>query len=140
MTLEEHQRSIEEFKRRLPDAQEKALRKAAILMVATSRRKHLSGPRMPRGVSGGFDGSTLASKTGMIMRIHYLLKRTGSEVTGQVGMNLTNRGYNYPAAHEYGKGRMPERPWLRPAVAAHQKELYELIVAEAMKNLGSKYS
>jgi len=105
----------------------RAYKRTAIQMVSTSRGKHLSGPRMPRGVGGGFDGSTLASKTGMIMRVHYVISESGGEIVGRVGTNLTNRGYAYPRAHEYGLDKMPERPWLRPAVAAHQQDLVDEI-------------
>jgi len=139
MTLEEHAASIRAMQDQMPDAVERAMRRVAILMISDSRRKHLRGPKMPRGVSGGFDRSTLASKHGLIMRITARFTRTAIGVTGEIGTNLTNEGYSYPRAHEYGIGRMPERPWLRPAIAGRQDELNDEIIAETMKTLGPNY-
>lgn len=90
-------------------------------------RHHLHGPKMPRGVTGGFSNSTLHSRVGMRQRLAVRAKKRGSRVTISVGTNLTNRGYSYPRAHEYGLGKMPERPWLRPSVKAKKKRLLAVI-------------
>jgi hypothetical protein len=140
MTLEEHAASVRTMQDKMPQSVERAMKRIAILMIADSRRKHLSGPKMPRGMGGGFDNSTLASKHGLIMRITSLIERVAGGVTGRIGTNLTNKGYPYPRAHEYGLGKMPERPWLRPAIAGRQQELADEIVSEILKSLGHEYT
>ena len=140
MTMKEHEADVRRVARRMPQIVAKAMNTVAPQMVATSRRKHLSGPRMPRGRSGGFWRSTLASKTGMVRRIHHKVKIKGKTVEGAVGTNLTNQGYSYPRAHEYGLGRMPERPWLRPAVYAHQDDLQKEIVQGYLRAYGRRYT
>lgn len=124
----------------MPEVVEKAMKRVAVIIIAESRRKHLSGPKMPRGVSGGFDNSTLASKHGLIMRITKQIQRIADAVVGRIGTNLTNKGYPYPRAHEYGLGKMPERPWLRPAIATHQDELNQEILEEVMASFGRRYT
>ena len=113
-----------------------ALRKAATEVNAYAIRNKLHGPKMPRNVSGGFDGSTLHSKTGMRHRLAYRLHSAPSRVSVAVGTNLTNRGYSYPRAHEYGLGRMPERPWLRPSIIKKLPRTKELILDAWMDAYG----
>ena len=100
------------------------MEKVAEEAIAYSRRKHLSGGTpMPRGVTGGFDNSTLASKTGLRHRITKRGTTSGKTVTVKVGTDLNNKGVVYPRLHEYGIGKMPERPWLRPSIKAKQSRL-----------------
>ena len=120
------------------------MKDAAFEMVRDAREKHLSGPKMPRGKTGGFDRSTLLSITGMKNRmtkeeaIH--LGVTDGEAQGWIGLNLTNDGYPYPRAHEYGEGKMPERPWLRPAVYSNQAYLSERILKRILDGYGRKFT
>jgi hypothetical protein len=66
-------------------------------VLAYAKSKHLH-KKMPRGVTGGFSGSTLGSKTGMRQRLtkkSEIRVHVGQETTVKVGTNLTNRGYSY---------------------------------------------
>ena len=124
LTLEQLKRKIERWggvKGRL--ALMRGMEMVGEEVIAYARRTHLHGPRMPQGVSGGLYGSTLDSKTGMRHRITKKSKIIGTDITVSIGTNLTNAGVSYPRLHEYGIGKMPERPWLRPSVYKKRKRL-----------------
>jgi hypothetical protein len=122
LTFEQYKRKMERWGPKGIAAVERGMEETAERVLAYAKSKHLH-KKMPRGVTGGFSGSTLGSKTGMRQRLTKKSEIRGTSVKIKVGTNLTNRGYSYARAHEYGLGRMPERPWLRPSVKAKQSLL-----------------
>ena len=130
MTMEQYEAKIKKWAKKAPESLRLALEKAAGEIIVYAQGRKLRGPKMPRGVPGGFDGSTLAAPTGRLRGS--LTKRvtvSGGRVVAQVGTNV-----KYAAIHEYGgrTGRnksveMPERPFLRPSVAAQKSRTLEII-------------
>ena len=130
MTMEQYEAKIKKWANKAPESLRLALEKAAGEIIVYAQGRKLRGPKMPRGVPGGFDGSTLAAPTGRLRGS--LTKRvtvSGGRVVAQVGTNV-----KYAAIHEYGgrTGRnksveMPERPFLRPSVAAQKSRTLEII-------------
>lgn len=51
------------------------------------------------------------------------IKQSGRRLTAEVGPV----GVRYARAHEFGVGRMPERPVIGPAVKAQEKYVYRLL-------------
>ncbi len=129
-TIEQHQTDIKHWGPRGIRMLQSTMEKVGEEVLAYARREKLHGPAMPRGVSGGLKGSTLATRSGGLRRS--LTKKSsvrGTEVKVEVGTNLTNKGHPYPRYHEYSSpgGMIPERPWLRPSVMAKQERLREEI-------------
>jgi len=146
MTMEQYEAKIKKWANKAPESLRLALEKAAGEIIVYAQGRKLRGPKMPRGVPGGFDGSTLAAPTGRLRGS--LTKRvtvSGGRVVAQVGTNV-----KYAAIHEYGgtieaKGggrlhfviggvhyspksvKIPERPFLRPSVAAQKSRTLEII-------------
>lgn len=128
MTMAVWQRRIRRLSKRMPDVVEGAYIRAAAAVVGHAQKRHLRGPKMPRGVSGGFSGSTLSAPTRRLRgSLSQKVKVTADRVVARVGTNVTNRGYSYPRAHEFGLGKMPERPFLRPSVEAKRENTAEEI-------------
>lgn len=119
LTFEQFKKKMEAWGPRGQVVIRRSMEETAERVLAYAKSKHLH-KKMPRGVTGGFSGSTLGSKTGMRQRLTKKTTVRGTETTVKVGTNLTNRGYSYPRAHEYGLDKMPERPWLRPSVKKKQ--------------------
>ena len=140
MTMPQLDAAIKGVGSRMPQLVAMGMEDAAIVMKRDIRSEHLSGPKMPRGKTGGFDRSTLLSITGMKNRVASKVEVTNGEAQGWVGMNLTNNGYNYPRAHEYGLGKMPERPWLRPSVFGEQGYLLDRIVQRILDGYGRQFT
>ncbi len=123
-TLEQHKKDVEHWGPRGVQMVQDAMEKVGQEVIAYARKTHLHGPKMPRGVSGGFEGSTLGVvSSDLRKRLTIKSSVKAAAVTVAVGTNLKNRGYPYPRAHELGLGKMPERPWLRPSVKAKQDKL-----------------
>ncbi len=123
LTLDQLKRKIETWGPRGILAIRRGMEDTAVSILAYAISKKLSGPTMPRGVSGGFDGSTLGfgREPGLRTRLSQKTTVRGTEVTVKVGTNLKSaRGFPYPKRHEYGGGQIPERPWLRPSVKKKQ--------------------
>jgi hypothetical protein len=129
-TLEAYERRLRRLSKEMPEVVESAMIRAAMAVIAHSRKRHLSGPRMPRGVGGGLGGSTLAvgsGSAGLRSSLAYKVKVEPGRVEARVGTNKTNQGYSYPRAHEYGLGQMPERPFLRPSVQSKRQNTVDEI-------------
>jgi len=116
-TLQQHQDKIKNWTPRGLAILEYRMEKVARIMLADAQRNKLRA-------SPGFNPNILHEVSGNLIR-SLTVKMTTSKtsVTGQVGTNLTNRGYSYPRAHEYGLGKMPARSWLRPSIAGRQDML-----------------
>ena len=130
LTMEQYQQKIKRWMKKSPKALKRALTQGATEIIAHAQRSRLSGPKMSRGVSGGFYRSTLKSQTNTLRRsLTKTIDVSSARVLAQIGTNI-----KYAAIHEYGgqTGRnrsvtMPERPYLRPSVMERQSRVLELI-------------
>ena len=144
-TMEQMQDKIQRWMRIAPKELKEVLLKGAKLATKEAQSKHLSGPKMPRGV-GGTTGATLAVQSGRLRRsINENVTVSKDRVVAQIGTNV-----KYGRIHEYGgtiknafgKGitvKMPERPFLRPSVKEKKPRIMELILdgfMEAYKKSG----
>lgn len=107
------------------------LSQGAELVRREAQEKHLSGPKMPRGV-GDPNNATLAVQTGTLRRsISQRIKVALGDVQAEVGT-----GVNYGRKHELGLGNMPERPFLRPSLERKHSEVFKLIREAFFKSYG----
>lgn len=105
-----------------------SLKKGAMVVVREAQEKHLTGPRMPRGV-GSLTKGTLAVISETLRRsIAFRVTAKPGEVRAEVGTNV-----RYGRAHELGLGRMPARPFLRPSVDTKKPEVMRLLLEGFMK-------
>ncbi len=133
MTFEQFREKLIRWSAVLPKEMKKALTEAAHTVQREAQEKHLSGPRMPRGV-GDETNATLSSSE---PRHSFRLRRSiaidvvvkPGEVSATIGTNMP-----YARIHEYGGMMsapgagfrvMPARPFLRPSLAAKHHEIFE---------------
>ena len=127
LTMEQLQGKIQRWMRIAPEKLKKALLKGAKIATKEAQSKHLSGPKMPRGI-GHPTRATLAVQTGRLRRsINERVTVSKDRVTAQVGTNV-----KYGRAHEEGLGKMPERPFLRPSIEEKKPRVMELILDAMM--------
>lgn len=132
--MEEFQQKLGRWWTLYPREAKQALTKAALLVSNEVQGRHLTGPKMPRGVGGTTD-ATLATQSGRLRRsIWHSVEQLGpSTVSARVGTNV-----RYARIHEYGGtiqnawGRnirvtMPERPFLRPSLEKMRPRALEII-------------
>ena len=113
-TLEEHHKKLLGWNVRGLNILEYRMERVARTMLIDAQRYKLHA-------APGFNRTALHMVSGNLIRsLTVKMKRSKTSVTGQVGTNLTNKGYSYPRAHEYGTGGMPKRPWLKQSVAGRQ--------------------
>ena len=133
---------VEELKNKLmrwsvvaPKELEITLRRAAELVIKEVKTQHLSGPKMPRGVgadSSGFGNATLGVVTGTLRRsINKKVSVTPGKISATVGTNV-----KYAPRHEFGQEGMPERPFLRPSLAAKHDEVFKYIREAFLNSYG----
>ena len=132
LTMEQLQGKIQRWMRVAPEELKKALLKGAKIATKEAQSKHLSGPKMPRGV-GNPTRATLAVQSGRLRRsINERVTVTKDRVTAQVGTNV-----KYGRVHEEGlevRGhKMPERPFLRPSVEEKKPRIMEMILDAMME-------
>ena len=134
MSMEQLQGKIQRWMRIAPEQLKKALLKGARVVTKEVQSKHLSGPKMPRGM-GDLTRATLAVQTGRLRRsITERVQVSRDRVTAQVGTNVP-----YGRKHEKGLEKMPERPFLRPSLEAKKSRVMEMILdgfMEAYKKSG----
>jgi phage gpG-like protein len=130
--------NIEAFRARLlrwsqiaPKEVETVLKQGAELVRREAQEKHLSGPKMPRGV-GDEENATLAVQTGTLrrsisLRVHVAEGKIQAEVGTKVG---------YGRKHELGLEGMPERPFLAPSLKRKATEIFNMIRAAFFKSYG----
>ena len=141
INLEQHQAKNKAWIDNAPRTLQSRMEKVARIMLVTAQREHLHAAQpMPRGVTGGADNSVLSMQSGNMIRSlatksAVQTKTEKTKVVVKLGTNLTNRGYSYPRAHEYGLGKMPERPWLRPSIKKNQ----ELLRTEIKQGMVAAY-
>jgi len=141
MSLQSYETKMRNWQRKMPLELERALGVAAAEVIGYTQKKRLSGPKMPRGESGGFFGSRLAvgQHYGGHLRdsLTKRVKVTGQKVTAKIGTNV-----GYGAVHEFGKSvkrgskmiKMPLRPWLRPSVQEERPRILKQILAAMMRS------
>lgn len=132
-----------------PKELEKTLRIGAEMVRKEAQLHHLSGPKMPRGVGGGWNwavgkgfgasqsvtgNATLGVVTGLLRRsIAMRVSVKPGAIEAMVGTSVW-----YGRLHEFGNktwsigkgfgsGHMPARPWLRPSLQHEHKAIFEMI-------------
>lgn len=119
-TMEQFKRKIERWQRDQPEAVEKGMRKGLERMVGTAKLKHLSGPKMPRGVGSKTHGTLQPRSGDLRAAMGKKIKRTGTGVHGYLVNSMV-----YAAVHEYGYPpmRMPQRSFARPSINDEMEHL-----------------
>lgn len=132
MKAEEWQEFIEKAPEEMVKKIEEVLNVSAREVVSDAKSKHLSGPKMPRGV-GDLWNATLQPHTGDL-RNATMAERVRMDKGG-----LRARVYNnmeYAPKHEFGTARIPQRPFLWPEVARKRDEVKKRIAEIAKEVLG----
>lgn len=122
LTFEEFREKLVRWAARMPQEAKKALTEAAETVRREVQAGHLTGPKMPRGV-GHDTEATLAVRTGRLRRSIAIGVTVDKEkVSATVGTNVW-----YGRIHELGEGGMPERPFLRPSLAAKHSQIFTML-------------
>ena len=141
-TPEEFQKKIKRFAKKQPELLKRALAKSAEMVTSEALTKHLSGPKMARGV-GSKTNATLQPSRAADLRtsVNWKVKVNSSRQIAQVSSNM-----KYSRIHElggtinhnnlFGKGikatiKMPARPYLSSSLKAKRREIVDNIL-EAM--------
>ena len=126
MSMKEFYDKVSRWMKEFPKEAERVMGGAALSVYNEVVEKHLSGPRMDEGI-GSKTRATLARRTGdLVSSIAFRVKRAGSRVSGEVG-NWKNPLF-YAPLHEYGRGKMPERSFLRSSLNAKRKSIREIFL------------
>lgn len=137
--IKELQAKLERWARVAPEEVKNALRNGAEMVRAEAQFNHLNGPKMPRGITGGFANSTLGKVSGNLysrMSIRVMANQQG-KFSAEVGTNVRGKfGEPYPRYHEYGLHGMPERPFLRPSLEKKRPEVFDSIAKAFMASYG----
>ena len=123
-------------RKKMMPAVAQALRKAVEVIRRTVLIRHLSGPRMPRGVGSDMN-ATLARVTGDLagsVKTDVKMERNDIRAFVMAGGGAARA---YARAHEYGapSRNLPRRPYIGPAVEVKRRNTLKLI----MKALGRSY-
>jgi len=132
MSMEQLQDKVQRWMRIAPQQLKEALLKGAKFVTKEAQSKHLSGPKMPRGV-GDLTNATLAVQSGRLRRsINENVEVSKNRVIARVGSNVI-----YAKVHEKGltvRGhKMPERPFLRPSLEVKKPRVMEMILDSFME-------
>lgn len=130
LTFKQFQQKVNRWAKENPKAVEEALAAGALMVSGEAVEKHLSGPT---SAGGGFFGESLS--VGKRKGLGGTLRRSiserikgGKNPSATVGTNVV-----YAPIHEYGLGRMPQRPFLRPSLEKRRKDVMELILRKIME-------
>lgn len=131
MNMKQFNDKVNRWMKDFPEAVEKALGAGAAMVHGEAVEKHLSGPKMPRGV-GSLTKATLqpSRRAELKNSISFRVLKKGSSLIGQVGN--WKHPLPYAKLHEYGLGGMPKRPFLSSSLKAKKKQIVEFIL-KAMK-------
>lgn len=137
LTWAQWQRKVQSWHRKFPSAVHMAIDKTLVEMVGHAQEKHLSGPKMPRGM-GSRDHATLQPRTGALR--NYMAKRSQSRADRIHGWLINN--LKYAAVHEYGREtrpgvKMPERSFARATVDQKKDDLRENIKKAVLRAYGN---
>lgn len=97
MTLSELQAKIARWQKDGPQSLKRTLTEAALMVTNEAQLRHLSGPRMPRGVGSATTATLAAPHNRLRGSIHKDIVVTPNEVRARVGTNV-----EYAAIHEFG--------------------------------------
>jgi len=132
--IKEFQQKVERWCRVAPEEVKKALKLGGEKVRAEVQFRHLSGPRMPRGI-GDPVNATLGTGSGdwrlknsIALRVMAL---ESGKFSAQIGTNVP-----YARKHEYGLEGMPERPFLRPSIEKKRPEVFDTIAKAFMESYG----
>lgn len=136
ITLEELRDKLTRWSVVAPQACKKALTEGAETVRREVQEKHLSGPRMPRGVGDPTDATLQPISNTLRRSITKEVTVKPGEVSAIIGTNVV-----YAARHEFGyesytkisrgfgtylrKGTTPARPFMRPSLAAKREEVFQ---------------
>ncbi len=129
-TPEEFQKKLQRWAKKAPKEIKDAMDRAGLIVQREVQEKHLSGPKMARGV-GSMTRATLgtASKQWFLRRsINVRSRLSGSRVSLKIGTNV-----GYGRKHEEGLEGMPKRPFLAPSIKKKKNEVMEEIAKGFMK-------
>ena len=126
MTMKQFYDKLNRWMKEFPDEAAKVMDTAGMEVHKEIITKHLSGPRMEPGV-GSKTRATLARKTGdLASSIAWRVKKAGGRIAGEVGN--WKLPLPYAPLHEYGRGKMPERSFLRSSLNAKRKMIREMFL------------
>lgn len=123
---------LERWVKVAPEEVKKVLTLGARKVQTEAKTRHLSGPKMPRGL-GDPDNATLAVRTGRLrssIAIRVMALQSG-KFSAQVGTNV-----KYGRKHEMGLEGLPERPFLRPSLEKKRPEIFKMIEEAFLKSYG----
>lgn len=132
-SLEEFRDRIEALSRNMPNILKKVLLRGGALIREEIVLRHLSGPKMPRGV-GDPENATLQPQSGDLRGSIRYEARVESD---RVGLVLYTN-VEYARKHEEGRG-VPKRPFMKPSLNKKKKEAIDFIrenVMEALRGRG----
>jgi HK97 gp10 family phage protein len=115
-----------------PAEVKKALKVGAEMVRREAQEKHFRKPKMPRG-EGGIDDAWLGTTGAWRLRNSIALSVTADpgKISATVGTNVP-----YARQHEFGIGRMPERPFLRPSLRKKHQEVFNYLREAFLKSYG----
>lgn len=133
LTMDQFQAKVDSWPERGRSAVLEGMKKVGREVLSYAQQNKLNmdgGVGVPRAAGVNYVGQVLHMRSGNLARSLSLASAIKSDIKGndvvvEVGTNLTNRGYPYPRAHEYGLGKMPERSWLRSSVKAKRQRLQD---------------
>ena len=125
LTVEQFEKKLRRFGNNHPDLLKVALRRGAETVRLETVRKHLSGPKMPKGI-GSTKNATLARRSGDLAgSLNTRVVANNKRQSAKISTSLI-----YARIHEKGdksKG-MPKRPYLEPSLQAKRKEIVDDIL------------
>jgi phage gpG-like protein len=114
----------------LPKELRNALQIGGELVRREVQEKHLSGPKMPRGVGDDMN-ATLAVQTGTLRKsIALRIKVASGDVSAEIGTTV-----GYGRKHELGIG-VPGRPFLRPSIVEKRSAVMQQVERSIMASYG----
>jgi phage gpG-like protein len=137
-TPEQFQKKLKRFAKKHPDILEVGLKRSTEIVRTEAVRKHLSGPKMPRG-KGSNKNATLARGSGDLAgSVNTKVKVSKIRQVAQIISNMV-----YSRIHElggkinhtnlFGRGikatiTMPKRPYLSPSLQVKRKEIVDTLL------------
>jgi HK97 gp10 family phage protein len=125
-------KKLERWAKVAPNEVKKVLTVGAMMVQEEAQRRHLSGPKMARGV-GDYNNATLAVRTGRLRgSIAYRVTALeNGKFSAMVGTNVP-----YGRKHEFGLEGLPERPFMRPSLEKKRPAVFKMIEEAFMKSYG----
>lgn len=134
MTVEEFRSNLEKLGNNMPRVIATGALRGTGLIRQEIVEKHLSGPKMPRGI-GDQENATLQPQTGYLRNSI----RNDVQITNNSVIGILFSDAEYAIKHEKGRG-VPLRPFMRPSIARRMDDYKTIIwktIEEAIKNGGA---